>query len=585
MQAERTIVQIVAIDQTGDTLHRMRWPAEQLADQRECWAVVNIDAQHPARHHLARNADLLVLFQSHDTTLLPIIAERRARDLPTLVEYNDNFYQPPAASPVAADWSKPPLWGVYEQFMQASSGIIVTGAGLEQLFTGKFAKPVHILENHLPQAPPALNLEPRQKGKITLGWAGSIGHLSDLMAVVPVLQSALREYPQLELAFMGNEALPNVLPLPPERCRYHNWGSMAEYFSFLAQLDLGLAPLLDTPYNRCRSDIKAVELAGHSVLPLLTNLTPYQNFLAATGMPAFANYQQLRAQLHQAVSNDHLRREQLRRCYEYVRQERVGSKRQERVALYQGLLSSQPCATLAYQAGFHEIAAPAQPTVNSLQPQTEVFTSDELLAGNDLEGIVQQRQLAGQLTADQAIAAVQRSFKAAPHAALQLARALQRQFPDDPRFVLLQISIQDQAALWQELLAKLSDLSNSARQFYQELVERSAERSLQRAGCVSNFLPKLLTSYPNSAVLLHLAAQSALISGNASQAHSCYQKLLTAAEQYQQNKKVLESLDLSYLRAMTEGVSCWKGGELVAAHASNKGRAKSKEKAAESRKF
>jgi len=41
---------------------------------------------------------------------------------------------------------------------------------------------------------------------------------------------------------------------------------MDEYFKFLQTITIGLAPLIDTPYNRCRSDVKAIEYSAHGAL-------------------------------------------------------------------------------------------------------------------------------------------------------------------------------------------------------------------------------------------------------------------------------------------------------------------------------
>lgn len=40
--------------------------------------------------------------------------------------------------------------------------------------------------------------------------------------------------------------------------------------------DLGLAPLTDTPFNRCKSDIKALDYAALGILPLLSDGPSYR---------------------------------------------------------------------------------------------------------------------------------------------------------------------------------------------------------------------------------------------------------------------------------------------------------------------
>jgi len=145
-------VQIVAVDATGDTMHRMRWPAEQLAKQAPTWTVINVDATSPARHFLARRADLLIVYQSHDQSILSVIEERRTvAKQPSRIQRQ--FLRTPSASPIFRDWSSPLVWQTYERFMDLSDGVIVTGPGLHDLFKDRTDRPRFILENQMPYTP------------------------------------------------------------------------------------------------------------------------------------------------------------------------------------------------------------------------------------------------------------------------------------------------------------------------------------------------------------------------------------------------------------------------------------------------
>ena len=80
--------------------------------------------------------------------------------------------------------------------------------------------------------------------------------------------------PSLAAVFEGR-AEENVLIRTP--------GSLDHYRSWLNSLHIGLAPLLPTDYNRCRSDVKFLEYAAAGAVAVLQNETPYQG-LAATGL-------------------------------------------------------------------------------------------------------------------------------------------------------------------------------------------------------------------------------------------------------------------------------------------------------------
>jgi len=94
--------------------------------------------------------------------------------------------------------------------MDLSDGVIVTGPGLHDLFKDRTDRPRFILENQMPiRRAPGADFKPTGN---RLG--GSMGHLSDLLAVSPVLRDLLEKHPALTLAVMGNAALPDLLPMP-----------------------------------------------------------------------------------------------------------------------------------------------------------------------------------------------------------------------------------------------------------------------------------------------------------------------------------------------------------------------------------
>ena len=55
------------------------------------------------------------------------------------------------------------------------------------------------------------------------------------------------------------------------------------YRSWLNSLHIGLAPLLPTDYNRCRSDVKFLDYAAAGAVAMLQNEAPYQAGLRCNG--------------------------------------------------------------------------------------------------------------------------------------------------------------------------------------------------------------------------------------------------------------------------------------------------------------
>ena len=87
MSAKFTVLQLINFEDTGDTMHRMRWPAAQLALQDSDIRIISLSVDAQERYDWALKADLLFLIQTNDTALLPVIRKRKSEGFATLVEY------------------------------------------------------------------------------------------------------------------------------------------------------------------------------------------------------------------------------------------------------------------------------------------------------------------------------------------------------------------------------------------------------------------------------------------------------------------------------------------------------------------
>ena len=360
----KTLLQLVKIDETGDSCYRIKWPAEELCCRDLALRLISLDAADSRRFEWARLAELLVLYQSQDVDMLPILEKRRALGRKTVVEYNDNFYSPPLASPAYGTWSNPRCWQIYERFMELADLVVVSSEGLKELFSKKTDRPIRVIDNAFPLEPIDLSEKDFDfSSEIRMGWAGSLGHFSDLLTVAPVIRELLGSCNRLKFFFMGNEDLFRALDLPAERSSYRSWGNIEQYYDFLKGLHIGLAPLLDTPYNRCRTDIKAVEMGAFCVLPLLSSLSPYRNFAERNGLPTFSSSHEL-SSLVDACLGDPLKiREKAMDCRRYVLEQRLLRDYNGHYELYRPLIEeAEPAADwLSLGPGYHELKGELSP--------------------------------------------------------------------------------------------------------------------------------------------------------------------------------------------------------------------------------
>ena len=114
--------------------------------------------------------------------------------------------------------------------------------------------------------PNAMDLErwdlpklPHVEGRVRIGWAGSITHLKDLEMIVEPLKRIKAKYPQVDLIFVGDMRVRSLFGDTPVEVSpgvpFEWWPRKLHSL----RLDIGLAPLRDTEFNRAKSDIKYQE--------------------------------------------------------------------------------------------------------------------------------------------------------------------------------------------------------------------------------------------------------------------------------------------------------------------------------------
>lgn len=124
--------------------------------------------------------------------------------------------------------------------------------------------------------------EPSGGGPLTIGYMGTLTHLDDLMLVLAPLRAAMRRHgARLELVGVSSDpvlpALFDGLPL-----RLLNPGADASYPRFpgflrrAARWDLAIAPLVDDPFTRCKSDIKLLDYAALGVPGIYSDVPAYR---------------------------------------------------------------------------------------------------------------------------------------------------------------------------------------------------------------------------------------------------------------------------------------------------------------------
>ena len=247
------------------------------------WDIVLADADTALSYH----ADVIVT----QRYAVPDVADAdalirhcRERDIPLLYDLDDDLRHIPREHPDAKLLR--PRARVVSRLLRGATAVWVSTPALAETLTD-VRDDVRIVPNGLDERlwaawpPPTL---PRQ-GPVRILFMGTATHDADFAIVEPALarlKAAFAEYVSIEL--LGVSSRPD-LPVWVNRpgMPANAAASYPGFVNWMTQQhwDIGIAPLADTPFNRCKSGIKALDYAALGLPVLASDRTAYRGSLAA----------------------------------------------------------------------------------------------------------------------------------------------------------------------------------------------------------------------------------------------------------------------------------------------------------------
>ena len=285
-----------------------------------------------------------------DVEVHRLIAQRRLLGKPTIAEVNDWLPDVQAWNPAVRSWADARGLHLFRQLIANADSVQVTTQALAER-VAPWAKEVVVFANQLAQLPlprPARQADAR----LVVGWGGSIGHRQDIAHIAPTLCAWLQRHPEARLEVMGEPAMAGFFSaLSPAQFTLRAPGALATYLAWLQTIDIGLAPLLPTDYNRCRSDVKFLEYAASGVVPVLQALDPYSAVRHGDTGFVFNTPQELTALLDRLAANPALRQQVANNAYQHVAsQRRMAPHAQPRLDFYRAQFAKAQGAHTAEQS-------------------------------------------------------------------------------------------------------------------------------------------------------------------------------------------------------------------------------------------
>lgn len=167
----------------------------------------------------------------------------------------------------------------FRMFIENADAITVSTESLKNTIL-PYNKNVYLLPNAIDQSiwnvkPRRLKKYTKKKGTVRIGWFGSGSHMADIPVIQEAMKIVLEKYPHVEFHMAG------IIMDDQETGRvFHHVGTKGyeEYPQFIAdmRLDIAIAPIKDTVFNRDKSNIKFLEHAMLEIPMVLSDVEPYR---------------------------------------------------------------------------------------------------------------------------------------------------------------------------------------------------------------------------------------------------------------------------------------------------------------------
>jgi glycosyltransferase involved in cell wall biosynthesis len=253
-------------------------------------------------------ADILVIRDVADPDLLPIIAARRRNGRLTIYEISSHVFARSASDAKPTTEEDLAARSLPPQLARQADGLQLATPALEAEFAGLNPRRA-IFPSQLWDAPVPRAARAEHPARVVIGWMGTRGERADLELALPALGGVLDRHPEVRVAIMGDPELHAALAsLPAARVSFIPAGSFERAQRFLDEIDIGIAPLAPTSYNRCRDDVRFIEYAAHGVLAICADLEPYREVVrpGQTGF-LFRDAAELETVLERALAEEEVR--------------------------------------------------------------------------------------------------------------------------------------------------------------------------------------------------------------------------------------------------------------------------------------
>lgn len=134
--------------------------------------------------------------------------------------------------------------------------------------------------------------EPKKPNRVIIGYIGGLSHNDDFAMVLPAIKKILEKYPDVWFQVIGQ------MNMADAKKTFGKWKqslrnritllnatkTQPEYPEYLSEQpwSIGIAPLIDSPFNKSKSHIKWMEYSMYKIPVVASNVYPYSKDVLGT---------------------------------------------------------------------------------------------------------------------------------------------------------------------------------------------------------------------------------------------------------------------------------------------------------------
>lgn len=323
-------------DQTGCGEYRIAQPARAMYDAG--LAQVKISTSYQERIPWG-DVDLVIMQRQTSEMALDALRNFKRMGIPVIYEVDDYVFNLHPKNPSFNYYADPNRRHNIEQILREVDAITVSCEYLKKRFL-VYNERVYVIPNYIDSRFWRVRQKRTENEEINIGWSGGASHYDDLKLIEGVMEIITAEFPQVKFILVGWD--PGFFRVPPNRREFYGFTTdFVEYAANLSHIDIGLAPLEDNLFNKCKSDIKLLEYGVLNIPVIASYVGPYKEAIDGGFVLKTMNPKDWIKQIRKLVSDEANRRKWSKKSKELALSRLLPNHIGERVRIYEEVIASK----------------------------------------------------------------------------------------------------------------------------------------------------------------------------------------------------------------------------------------------------